>query len=185
MTNIPPEFRYSSGKEGIESRLLSRRHVAENGCWEYTGALDKKGYGRVRIKGTVTRNVARIAAWLWLGFDIESDLLICHHCDNPKCFNPEHLFAGTVADNMADAARKGRLSGPKLRAFHARRKALKTHCPHGHRYSPENTLLRNDGSRGCRTCLKELAAHRLDIRRGMRKLAKALAGLRSAFGYQQ
>lgn len=33
---------------------------------------------------------------------------ICHHCDNPPCFNPEHLFPGTQSQNLADMRRKGR-----------------------------------------------------------------------------
>lgn len=42
---------------------------------------------------------------------------IMHSCDNPSCVNPAHLSAGTAADNIQDAARKGRMSGPKLRGM--------------------------------------------------------------------
>lgn len=37
--------------------------------------------------------------------------------------------------------------------------ALKTHCPRGHEYSEENTLLRR-GSRECRTCIRDKARER-------------------------
>lgn len=48
---------------------------------------------------------------VYLNFDINSPLLICHKCDNPQCFNPDHLFAGTVKDNAVDSSKKLRHCG--------------------------------------------------------------------------
>lgn len=63
---------------------------------------------RVGPGGKKKRLVHRIAAAIWLGFDLESDLQVNHHCDNPPCFNPEHLFIGTQKDNLRDMDAKGR-----------------------------------------------------------------------------
>jgi hypothetical protein len=52
--------------------------------------------------------VHRLAAVIWLGFDDDSSLLVCHHCDNPSCFNPAHLFIGTSLDNAIDKIAKNR-----------------------------------------------------------------------------
>ena len=50
-------------------------------------------------------------AWMLVNGPIPDGLLILHHCDNPPCCNPIHLFLGTQSDNMRDAASKGRIRG--------------------------------------------------------------------------
>lgn len=88
--------------------LVARRYVDQDtGCWEWTGSRLPAGYGKVMWRGRKT-SVHRLAAVAWMGFDLGSDLLVLHHCDNPCCFNPEHLFIGTQADNIADMVAKGR-----------------------------------------------------------------------------
>ena len=106
------------------------------GCWNWTGGRDSSGYGTFTIDQK--QYIApRFAAYLWKGFDLNSDLLVLHHCDNPRCVNPEHLFFGTVKDNSQDAIAKGRLR--------------RTFCKRGHELSSENTLVFKH-NRLCRIC---------------------------------
>lgn len=83
-------------------------------CWMWTGGTDKKGYGRISIGRRSSGGMVvahRVAFLLEHGRWPEPCAL--HHCDNPSCVRPEHLFEGTKSDNMRDCARKGRLVLPK------------------------------------------------------------------------
>ena len=87
-------------------KFMRKVVVAGNGCWEWNGYINDSGYGRYRLKNKKT--LAHRAAWLLLRGPIPNDLLVLHHCDNPKCVNPDHLYLGTNGDNMRDCARRGR-----------------------------------------------------------------------------
>ena len=95
-------------------RFWTRVEKSE-GCWFWTGAVTKAGYGHMRV-GNGTYYAHRIA-WTLINGPIPETLIVCHDCDKEyengdiayrQCCRPEHLFLGTSADNVHDAQRKRR-----------------------------------------------------------------------------
>ena len=77
------------------------------GCWLWLGNRDENGYGRLRVNGRAIR-AHRHALEQALGRSLAPGMHSCHHCDNPPCVNPAHLYEGTQLDNVHDAIERGR-----------------------------------------------------------------------------
>lgn len=88
--------------EELMGRLEGKRYISSTGCWEWLGTKNPKGYGMISVDGYM-HSVHRIMASLCLNFDINDRTQhVLHTCDNPSCFNPEHLKIGTNNDNVQD-----------------------------------------------------------------------------------
>lgn len=78
-----------------------------DGCWEWRGERNTHGQGLCYFAGR-RWSASRVAIVISEGY-IAPDMLACHHCDNPSCVRPEHLWAGTSLQRQVDAVRRGKL----------------------------------------------------------------------------
>lgn len=119
-------------------RLFLRLVEDENGCWIWTGARNKAGYGAIG-DGSKVRRTHRVA-YEYLITEIPPGLQLDHLCRNRACANPWHLEPVTNYVNW-------------MRGDQPVAKAIRENtCKDGHEFTPENTYYRKDGSRRCRKC---------------------------------
>jgi hypothetical protein len=85
------------------------------GCWLWQAAISSNGYGSFFVDDTVAVVRAHRAAWIIFRGPIPPEAHVLHRCDDPLCVNPDHLWLGNNADNMADMAAKGRAPSRKGR----------------------------------------------------------------------
>lgn len=150
--------------QALYNKLISKIIIDQaTGCWLWTGPFHKdrpwpqNRYGYISIKKpdgrwtcTGTHRAMLIAINGWL----TREQCACHKCDVPLCINPDHLFIGTMKENIWDSRNKGRHHESK-----------KDHCDRGHPLFGENVRIgvgRNGNpKRVCLTC--ETARYRLEL----------------------
>jgi hypothetical protein len=132
----------------MEQRFWAKVNKTDGGCWEWTAVTNQHGYGHLHPPGSRTPIYAhRYSAMLHFGM-FDRRLFVLHHCDNPPCVNPDHLYLGDHKDNARDMVQRGRHWTPWV---------TQAHCKRGHEFTPENTYTyMRDGKpeRACRRCNK-------------------------------
>lgn len=94
----------------IEKRFWNkvRRGKSANDCWSWVGANNGVGYGKIGSHIYGVNLYAHRLSWVIHFGPIPLDMFVLHHCDNPQCTNPKHLFLGDNFDNSDDKLAKGR-----------------------------------------------------------------------------
>lgn len=105
-------------------KLLHHHIKTEKRCWEFKGYISPDGYALIRDIENKKHILAHRLSYQIFNGEIPEKMLVCHHCDNRKCINPEHLFLGTHQDNSDDAKSKNRIISPG-RKNHGKRKLNK------------------------------------------------------------
>lgn len=92
----------------MEARFWSKVHKTQS-CWLWVGGANLKGYGLIGWPGAGSGSIlAHRYSWMLAHGQIPEGQFVLHKCDTPACVNPEHLFLGTLQDNVTDMIVKGR-----------------------------------------------------------------------------
>ena len=102
MRYLPAPFTPEEARESF----MSRYTIDHGGCWIWTGCRAGNGYGALKVNQR--QYGAHQYAYLLFRGPLSDGAMVCHHCDNPLCVNPQHLFLGTALDNVRDMFSKGR-----------------------------------------------------------------------------
>lgn len=100
---MPRVYKYLDVRSRLEAESIP---VTECGCTIWMQHLNTMGYGRLSVNGRM--QYAHRASFELKNGKIPRGMNVLHKCDIPTCINPDHLFLGTHADNVADKVAKNR-----------------------------------------------------------------------------
>jgi hypothetical protein len=93
----------------LPTRIARRLEVDEQtGCWNWTSPNSLVGRGRGYVSMAGKPMLHHRAVWTFLCGAIPPGKFLCHHCDNPRCANPAHLYVGDEKSNVRDMWARGR-----------------------------------------------------------------------------
>ena len=98
-------------KKYIDKILNKLEYNPENNCWEWIGCLNSKGYGQISVNNKDLL-VHRIIYEYIHGPTTKEKPFVLHQCDNRRCCNPTHLYAGTAQNNINDMENRNRSNHP-------------------------------------------------------------------------
>ena len=118
---------------------LVDRSGGPDACWPWIGRRFPNGYGYFQGPRPLRRSVlAHREAWRFTNGELADGLFALHHCDNPPCCNPAHLFTGTHTENMADMYRKDRGPTGERHGWHRHPELVPRGDRNGMRRHPES-----------------------------------------------
>ena len=94
----------------VERIERNANEMRDGECWTTVYKSTAAG-GHVKVRPEDWSQMAllhRLAYEMHYAEPIPEGMCVLHTCDNPSCFNPEHLFLGTKLDNHLDKVAKGR-----------------------------------------------------------------------------
>ena len=110
----------------VSTRFWAKVVKQKGGCWIFTSTHGGTDYGMLSVSSGEEYLAHRIS-WEIHNGKIPNGLLVLHHCDVPKCVNPDHLYLGTRQQNMDDMVSRGRsVTGEKHPNHKLTRTQIKT-----------------------------------------------------------